>query len=472
MAEQQKIKFSDLSHFSPKQKEANAKLKKIKFLLYGGAMYGGKSYWLRWALLELLIRAAVNGHRGLRAGLFSEDYPTLADRQLCKIKVEFPAWLGTYKETAHEFILAPEYGGGTLCFRNLDDPSKYQSSEFAFIGVEELTKNPYEVFTMLRTRLRWPNFEDVKFLAATNPGDIGHTWVKKLFIDKEFDENEQEQDQFGFIQALAVDNPNVSPSYLRSLDSLPEELRKAYRDGNWEIFKGQFFGEWRARKNDNEYHVVASYAPTKADIIFGSMDWGFDPDSFCYHLHAAIKVHTSKGDFTRIKTFAELYGNKQYPKDWSVKIKNLEKGFVLQGRYSDPSAGNRHPSWTAKEAGGDSVLAEFSNYGITFTRGNNDKKNGYQTMRNWLAPGPDGLPLWQVCSCCTNLIKQMPAAIFDPNNSFIVKEGGEDHAVASARYGLMSQPANTYTPAKQIGPNTYDFFHAVSHGSSRQKVGV
>ena len=433
-------------------------------------MGGGKSYWLRWCLIDLLIRASLKGFKGLRAGLFSEDYPTLEDRQLCKVKVEFPAWLGSYQDKHHEFILSPEYGSGVLCFRNLDDPSKYQSSEFPFIGVEELTKNPFDVFTMLRLRNRWPGFSGPKFIAATNPGDIGHGWVRNIFLDKIFDDNEKEAHLFGFIQSLATDNPYLDPSYMRTLDSMPEEIRKAYRDGNWDVFKGQFFSEWRASKNGREYHVISGYQPTDLDVIFGSMDWGFDPDSFCYHLHAVSKCHTTAGDFNRVRTFAEIYGNKKYPKEWAVEIKELEHGFKVERRYADPSAGNRHPSWTAKEAGGDSVIAEFERNGVTFIRGNNDLKNGYQAMRNWLAPAPDGLPAWQVAACCQQLIKQMPAAIYDPNNSFVAREGGEDHARASARYGLMSQPCNTVTIQPKIKVNSFDYFEALVQGQRKEKA--
>ena len=50
-----KINFSEIVNFTEKQDEANEALKKFKFVLYGGAMGGGKSYWLRWELVKLLL---------------------------------------------------------------------------------------------------------------------------------------------------------------------------------------------------------------------------------------------------------------------------------------------------------------------------------------------------------------------------------------------------------------------------------
>lgn len=464
-----KVKFSELAHFTPRQKEANALMNKFKFLLYGGAMGGGKSYWLRWALLNRLLKFAKKGIRHVRVALFCEDYPTLKDRHLSKIAFEFPEWLGTLNESAHEFVLRPEYGSGVICFRNLDDPSKYQSAEFAAIAVDELTKNDKNVFDFLRTRLRWPGVDNPKFLAATNPGDIGHVWVKKLFIDHDFDDNEVERSQFAFLQALADDNPHISKDYLNTLDSLPEELRKAFRRGDWNVFKGQFFSMWRETKDGAPYHVLDSYQPTKLDAIFGSMDWGFSPDSFAYHLHAVVKINRRDMNFQRIITFAELYGNCKYPDEWAKEIKALEQGLYVDCRYSDPSADNKYPINTKKNTSGGSVLEEFYNNGVAFIKGNNDKKNGYQAQRDWLREAPDGFPYWQVTKACYHLSRQMPAAIYDPNNSFHTKEGGEDHAREGVRYFIISRPDNFIEPEKTIVDKSSDWFDEMEKRQKAQR---
>ena len=459
-----KLKFSEIAGFSPKQSEASKMLNRFKFLLYGGAMFGGKSYWLRWQLLKLLLKWGAKGYKNVRVGLFSEDYPTLKDRQLCKVKFEFPEWLGKYKEQDHEFVLAPEYGSEVLCFRNLDDPAKYASAEFAAIGVEELTKNPRETFTALRHRLRWTDrdsgdiFEDCKFIAVTNPGDIGHGWVKDLFIDHVYDENETEADLFGFIQALATDNPFLSKSYQNTLDSLPEEQRKAFRDGSWNVFKGQFFKEFRAT-----LHNIRFYNPTKLDQVFASMDWGLSPDAFSYHLHAVKKVKYLDArkeikTFDRIITFAELYGRDKLPNKWSPEIKAAEKGNEPYYRYADPSAGNKHPFATVKEDSGTSVLEEFDKEGLNFIRANNDRKQGYQSMHQWMSIAPDGLPYWQITDACPQLLKQLPAAIYDPNNSFLIKEGGEDHAIADCRYFLISRPFNIIVIKEKMIEGSSDWY--------------
>lgn len=233
--ESETIKFSEWSNFFPKQMEALQASKRFKFVLFGGSVGSGKSRWLRWAMVYWLMKMySKYDIKGIRAGLFCEDYPSLNDRHLTKIKYEFPDWLGKYNEAKHEFTLADDYGGGIIAFRNLDDPQKYLSVEFAVMGIDEINRNPKSVFDMLRSRLRWPGIPDVKFLAGCNP--LGEAWVKNLWVKRLFPSDEKEQYEFVYVPALPTDNPYLPKEYYKSLESLPENQRKAYLEGNWDAF--------------------------------------------------------------------------------------------------------------------------------------------------------------------------------------------------------------------------------------------
>jgi phage terminase large subunit len=312
----QKLKWSELTHFNAKQKQATKVADSHRFTLYGGAAGGGKSYWLRWYTIRWLIKTTAKFKiKGLVAGLFCEDYPSLKDRHLSKMQNEFPDWLGVLSESSIyglSFKLDPSLGGGILALRNLDDASKYFSSEFGLIAVDELTKNPKETFEFLRMRLRWPSLPDTKFIAGTNPGELGHEWVKKIWIDKVFDEYEQEREEFAFVPATVDDNSeHIDPSYIKALDSLPPQLREAYRYGNWEIFKGQFFSEFSKQQHVKQaFQIPDGWARGISIDISGrngitSAHWyaiDYDGNVWCYKEYYA----TGKDSDQHAEAIAEL----------------------------------------------------------------------------------------------------------------------------------------------------------------------
>lgn len=223
--------FSDICRFTDKQWLATEAANSHPFTLFGGARGPGKSYWLRWYCVRFLVAMRDAGHLHGRVMLASEDYPSLYERQISKIALEFPPWLGRYHSSRNEFRLLPRHGGGTIAFRNLDDPSKYQSAEFALIAVDELTKNPERTFHLLRGSLRWRNFDGVRFVAASNPEA---NWVRDYWIEHRLPEEMLGMEgQFAFIPALPDDNPHLPESYWKQLETLPGALRKAWRYGDW-----------------------------------------------------------------------------------------------------------------------------------------------------------------------------------------------------------------------------------------------
>ena len=273
----------DIAKFTAKQLETVQILGNgtAKYVLYGGALGGGKSYFLRWYCVRRLMEIYKKwGFKQVPVMLACEDYPTLKDRQLSKIGKEFPSWLGSFcgdhKEYGRCYILAARWGSGIICFRNLDDPSKYNSSEFALICVDELTKNTLDVFTFLRTRLRWPGLPDIdcQFIGATNPGGVGMSFCKQFWIDGVFpDEYKKPIDftkQFAFVPSRAADNPHLDPNYWAQLQTLPKMLRKAYRDGDWNTFLGQAFPELTSETHVIRNQPIPIHAP-----IYMTFDWGF-----------------------------------------------------------------------------------------------------------------------------------------------------------------------------------------------------
>lgn len=228
--------FKELSNFFPRQIQAVEMSKVFDYLLYGGTLGGGKSRFIRWIPLYWLLKwHGELGISGIRVGVFCEDYPSLNDRHLSYIKSEFPPWLGKFNEQKHEFTLRPEYGSGVIAFRNLDDPEKYLSVEFALIAIDEINRNPESIFNTLRRRLRWPGIDRPKFIGCCNP--IGEQWVRDYWIDRIFPkELEPIKDKFHFLESKPEDNPHLPQSYYDDLKTQDEQFVKAALSGDWHAY--------------------------------------------------------------------------------------------------------------------------------------------------------------------------------------------------------------------------------------------
>ncbi len=302
------MNFSEMCKFTPKQWEATEQADVFRFFLFGGRRGPGKSYWIRWYCLRRLLMWAARGFRNVRVGLFSEDFPTLRLRQVSKISQEFPPWLGRVKGSltdGYGFFLRPEFGGGVISFFNLDDVHKYRGVEMAGLAVEEITMNrefadsEMPLFDVLRGSMRWPGIEDNFFISASNPNGVGQSWVRRLWIEKSFTEHWRHlvgmESQFGFLPGGPADNPHLPRAFHYMLDTLPEKLRRAWRDGDWYVsFEGVVFPEFT-----QENLATFDYDPALP------VEWAVDDG---YSDPRAILFIQKQG--TRVLVFDELYHTK------------------------------------------------------------------------------------------------------------------------------------------------------------------
>lgn len=426
------VNFTELAKFQSKQLKAYETLlfnPKCKYLLFGGAAGGGKSYFLRWAALGLgFYYSSKYNMVGVPLGLFSEDYPTLRDRQIIKIKREFPPWLGQIKETKAEgfaFITYKEYGGFIIMLRNLDDPSKYSSVEFAAILVEELTKNKLDTFEALRTRMRYTGIPDVKFAAATNPGEIGHGWVKNKWIQFDSQNLDIENDRFFFIQALYSDNKYIDPDYVRQLEALSDPLkRKALLEGNWDIFVGQVFFEW-----NRDLHVTDKFLYSLDDCQkIVCFDWGYNAPGCAYWLAFTPDL--------RVYCYREIYKNQLTPEEWAQEIsmytliENTEYIVLPHDCFY-------------KIQGRETIETTFrNNLNIPIVYGGapskQSRRNRLAIMHQYLSKAPDKLPYLQFHPSCVEAVRTLPELIYDKNNPEDLDTRGDDHSYDAISLGLLT----------------------------------
>ena len=257
--------------------------------------------------------------------------------------------------------MSDDYGGGILALRNLDDPSKYQSAEFAGIAVDELTKNTVDTFNILRGSLRWSGVDDTFFIGATNPGGIGHGWVKDYWIDGKFPpELRPLADQFAFIQA--------SQTITRTLRNHTGRNWKPYRQ-NLRRHGGMETGVYSLDRYSKSLPTSATFdlqdLPEEG-INYRGVDSGYTAPFCC--LWGRREMNTG-----RIWIYREVYQKELTDRQQAqLIVDSTPPDEQITTTFADPAM------WAKKNAGDlvTDATKEYAGIGVVLTKADNDRING------------------------------------------------------------------------------------------------
>lgn len=417
-------------------------------IFYGGAAYGGKSDWLLMAALQYVD---VPGYAAI---IFRRTFTDLALPGA--IMARSHEWLDN--TDAHWNALKQWVfpSGATLQFAYMaktGDELRYQSAEFQFCGFDELTQFPEDQYTYLFSRLRRPKsgplaHVPLRMCAASNPGGVGHGWVKARFpIDG------NPRGKRVFIPAKMDDNPHGDKvAYRAGLSRLGETLQRQLEDGDWDVAEGLAY-----RVSDD--HLVDGFVLNDSIERFEACDYGLNGAPW-----ALIAV-----DYEGNLVFTDmLYEQGLLPSQLAPLIVEKRKagwGFGHDA-YADPSIWHR--TGGVNRWGAPAVLAdEFADNGVPLQRANNDPRAGLIRLRELLRCDADHpFPTWHprkgepggprvffVRGTVAMLVQELQDAPLLPVDRL---DGGEKvdpewesrhgHAAAMARYAVMTRPAPSTAP--------------------------
>ena len=281
-----------------------------------------------------------------------------------------------------------------------NDVYQYQSAEYDLIRFDELTHFTESQYIYLISRVRGANGYPKQIKSTTNPGGVGHSWVKARFIDpappKESFRGEDGLSRI-FIPSLLDDNAFLKksdPGYRDRLLALPERERRALLFGDWNIFEGQYFSEFREEK-----HVIAPFEIPKSWRKYRAIDYGLD---------RLVCLWIAISPERRVYVYREFCES-------NLPISKAARGILERTPPCEEIYATLAPPdlWSRSQESGKSKASIFSEYGLNFTKTSNDRETGWLAIKELLCDTGGGADL-KIFSPCRELIKCLPALTIDP----------------------------------------------------------
>ncbi|MDR1507824.1 MAG: terminase family protein [Treponema sp.] len=423
--------------WKPQKKQAEALECPAFEMLYGGAAGGGKSDFLLADFLGMVPKWG----KDWKGIIFRRTYSEL-EELLKRAKEMYVPIGGTWIAGEKQFVFP---NGSAIRFGYLErdnDVTRYQGHQYTWVAFDELGNYKTDfAWRYMISRIRSPAGAPCYIRGTANPGGVGHAWIKNRFVDGFIPGKIYKFNSDGdittrcFIPSLLDDNRILmqnDPGYARRLKNLPSHIYRALRYGDWDVFAGQVFDEWRREK-----HVVKPFALEQTSWHkFYSFDWGYQKP------YALLKLAVN-GD-GKVVQYGEIYGclpgeinkgTREGSELIAAKAKAPADAEGVTELVADPSCWNKQDSHP-------SVIEAFQKAGFRCTKANNDRIPGWNKLHELLKTEDEyGRPMLQVFETCAHTIRTLPGLLPDPNRPEDVDSDMEDHAPDALRYGVMSLTA-------------------------------
>ncbi len=396
-------------------------------VLFGGAAGGGKSFG---QLADALYYALA--YPGSKQLILRRTFAEL-DKSLIRVSLAlFPQSIYRYHATSHTGRFT---NGSLLDFgycQNENDVYQYQSAEYDVVRFDELTHFTEFQYLYLISRVRGANGFPKYIKSSTNPGGVGHAWVKRRFIDPATPNTvfESESGTRLFLPSKIDDNTFLmqgDPDYKERLSALPEAQKRALLYGDWNIFEGQYFSEFK-----EDLHVIAPFILPPEWRRWRSIDYGLD------RLACLWIAQSPDGD---VYVYREFCQSNLIISDASRGILERDGKDKIYATLAPPDLFNR-----SQETGKSKSLL-FAENGIPFTKAGNDRECGWLSVKELLKVRENGTPRLRIFKNCRELICCLPQLLTDTVNPCDTRTEPHDitHAPDALRYFAITHAR----PAKE-----------------------
>ena len=403
----------------PNPKQALFYRSRALYTAYGGAKGGGKTHAVR-------VKATGGALRwpGIRILIIRRTYPELQQNHIEPFLKLVPAEAASYNSTQHTMYFT---NGSIIKFGHYQTSTaerEYQGMEYDWIFVDEATQFTERDFRYLGGCLRGMSGAPKRFYLTCNPGGIGHSWVKRLFIDRDFRAGESPED-YAFIFASVEDNQALlcaSPGYLQMLDSLPENLRRAYRHGDWDALAGAYFAEF-----DRAQHVADPVIIPESWVRVRAFDYGLD---------ALACIWAAVSPSGRRVVYREVVQSGLVVSDAARLIRDCTlPGERISATYAPPDM------WMRQKDTGRTMAELFFQNGVPIIRAVNARVQGHMQIKEALKIREDGKPGLVIFNDCRELIRALQTIQADEKNPSDCATQPHDitHAVDALRYFCISR---------------------------------
>lgn len=329
-----------------------------RYICYGGARGGGKT----WALRVKAILLA-SSQPGIKILVIRRTYPELRTNHILPM-LSLLQDIARYSDKDKCFTFPNgsriDYG---YCSADID-AIRYQGQEYDILMIDEATTLMEEWYDMLKLCVRGVNNYPKRTYITCNPGGVGHEWVKRLFIQRDYNHGEN-PDDYVFIPAKVYDNTvlmDTMPEYVSSLEALPPEKRAAMLDGDWDSFEGRFFPEFR-----DDSHVVEPFPIPQHWRRYRALDYGLDMLACLW-----IAVSDTGDEYV----YREVHEPDLIAAEAARKMTKHTYGEQIYATYAPPDL------WSRTKDSGVTIADLFRDNGVDFVAANNDRINGWQQVKD------------------------------------------------------------------------------------------